>query len=813
MGDLYLALLGPPEVRHADQVLQFSTRKELALLIYLAVEGRMHPRKKLSEQFWPEGDALHGRAALRITLHHLRHMLGESADVFPAPHLLIKRDTLGLDLTSAVDLDLHTLHDAWTLVRAPTHTTLTMSKEAHRNLLAKLQRASSLPRGEFLEGFSLRDAPAFDDWVRSQREYWHLRINEVFEQLSHLQFEAGELAPAIETVSRWLVLSPLHEEAYRRLMRLHFAAGDRAAALHTYDNCRAMLATGMQTEPTLETVALASRMRAVTPPRRKEVPTPTLALSPATFLDGPLLGRTTELSTLIKVYHTAQRGQTQVVLLEGEIGIGKTRLATEFLAWAEMEGADVLRGQAFETGGHLPYRPVIEALRPRVERENAPDDLLSDRWLAELSRLLPELCDRYPDLSDPGGDKSVARNRLFEAVARLGQALAARTILVLFIDDVQWADVASLDVLHYLARRFAESETPALLLLTLRMGERTLGPALAQWRTDMERAVPLTRLQLGPLTAEDILRLLQALGGKDGKRTANLERFGQWLFAETEGQPFHLMETLKVLLERGVLASRPNEEGGWTIDFTAAQEHEAVVRGFFPPSVREVICARLDRLTPNASALLTAGAVLGQGITFEHLCQVADLAEHDGLSALDEVLQSHLLHETERGGGRMADTRYVFAHAKIRAVVYAEAGEARRSIFHRRALKTLQATAAPAAALAYHALTAGLVEPAFRWSLAAGDEAMRVLAVRDAITFYEQARHLMDEPLQSLDLKAMLPAPEIEHLYTNLGRAYELNTEWEKARAVYTSMLVYAQDAREPAMESTALNRLECLAP
>src|SRR5947208_15332261 len=140
----------------------------------------------------------------------------------------------------------------------------------------------------------------------------------------------------------------------------------------------------MQPEPTLETVALASRMRAVAPPRRKEAPTP--ALSPATLLDSPLLGRTTELSTLIKVYHTAQGGQTQVVLLEGEVGIGKTRLATEFLAWAEIEGADVLQGQAFEAGGQLPYQPVLEALRPRIERENAPDDLSSDLWLAELSR-------------------------------------------------------------------------------------------------------------------------------------------------------------------------------------------------------------------------------------------------------------------------------------------------------------------------------------------------------------------------------------------------------------------------------------------
>ncbi|HLZ81563.1 MAG TPA: hypothetical protein VKP04_08025, partial [Ktedonobacteraceae bacterium] len=391
----------------------------------------------------------------------------------------------------------------------------------------------------------------------------------------------------------------------------------------------------------------------------------------------------------------------------------------------------------------------------------------------------------------------------------------ARTMLVLFIDDVQWADAASLDVLHYLVRRFAESETPALLLLALRMGERAMPPGLVEWRTGMERAVPLTHLPLGPFSAEDILRLLQAFGGKggqDGRGSADLERFGQWLFAETEGQPFYLMETLKVLLERGALASRLNEDEGWTIDFTAAMEHETVVRGFFPPSVREVICARLDRLTPHAFALLAAGAVLGQGITFDHLCQVADLTEQDGLSALDEVLHSHLLHESEREGGRVTDERYVFAHAKIRAVVYAEAGEARCSIFHRRAVKALQTAAAPAAVLAYHALAAGLAEPAFRWSLEAGDEAMRVVAVRDALTFYEQARNLMAERLHGIGLLRMLSAPEIEHLYTQLGRAYELNAQWEKARAVYTSMLIYAQDACQPTMESTAINCLTVLA-
>jgi predicted ATPase len=294
-----------------------------------------------------------------------------------------------------------------------------------------------------------------------------------------------------------------------------------------------------------------------------------------------------------------------------------------------------------------------------------------------------------------------------------------------------------------------------------------------------------------------------------------LERFGKWLFAETEGQPFHLIETLKVLLERGVLASHPNEGGGWTIDFKAAIENETVVRGFFPPSVREVICTRLDRLTSNAFALLIAGTILGEGITFERLCQVADLEERDGLPALDEVLRSGLLYESDHEGEEkdgMTHGRYVFAHPKIRTVVYAEAGEARRSIFHRRALQSLQATAAPATKLAYHALAAGLAEPAFHWSLVAGDEAMRVAAIRDAISLYEQARHLMTERLDGIDLESTLSGSKIEHLYTHLGRAYELNAEWEKARAIYTLLLTYARDSGQPVMESNTLNHLATLA-
>src|SRR5207245_4029460 len=124
----------------------------------------------------------------------------------------------------------------------------------------------------------------------------------------------------------------------------------------------------------------------------------------------------------------------------GEAGIGKTRLGTEFGAWARAQGADVLSGHAFEMGGRLPYQPLVEALRPRLEAENAPEDLLEDLWLAELSRLLPELRLRYPDLPAPTGDELTTKVRLFEAVARLVDVLAQRAPLVLLVADLHWPD-------------------------------------------------------------------------------------------------------------------------------------------------------------------------------------------------------------------------------------------------------------------------------------------------------------------------------------------------------------------------------------
>src|SRR5260221_14736318 len=246
----------------------------------------------------------------------------------------------------------------------------------------------------------------------------------------------------------------------------------------------------------------------------------------------------------------------------GEAGIGKTRLAGEFVAWARAQGADVSSGQVFEMGGRLPYQPLVEAIRPRLEEENAPEDLLDDPWLAELSRILPELRVRYPDLPAPTEDELAAKLQLFEAVARLLDALAQRAPLVLLLDDLHWVDGASLDLVRYLARYWKSHGTRVLLLGTIRREGLEPKSRLAAQLSDLGRDLPLTQATLQALSQEETLQLLEAIAGEGDHSTALPSTAGtvpsqasatpllalrDFLFAHTGGQPLQLLEAHKLL--------------------------------------------------------------------------------------------------------------------------------------------------------------------------------------------------------------------------------------------------------------------------
>src|SRR5438132_4026869 len=657
MSQLHLSLLGTPVVKHGEQTLTFSTRKALAMLVYLAVEGGMHPRKTLSEAFWPELDAEHGRAALRATLLELRKFLERCHGPGERAHLLIERDTLGIEQGSPLVLDLRLVEAASKQVGRGVEPLADQAREAR---LSQLEQATHLARGPFLAGFTLRDAQFFDDWTRQEREYWHLRVHHLFDALSKLYERAGDGERAIETVSHWLNLDPLNEEGYRRLMRLRFSQGDRSGALRAYANGRAVLAEQLQVEPEPETVALAKRIRHTAPVRTPQLQPPHASPGqrPAKLLDGPLLGRTAEFGTLIECYQRVHAGQPQIVLLQGETGIGKTRLASEFVRWAQAQGADVLVGRALQTGRQLPYQPIIDVLRRQLEQEHAPNDLLSDVWLAELSHLLPELRDRYPDLPVPSTVDALGHHRLFEATARLVQVWAARRPLVLLLDDMQWADTATLDLLLYLARSLAEQPAPVLLLLNLRTGADPLPDAQSTWVMALKRTpIPLTALVLSAFTKEETQHFVQALawaeqplevgntsstGDCPGNREASTSRdalvpFANWLYFQTQGQPLYLVETLKELLARAIMLPSLQEHGSWGLVLRTGLLAQTPVGDLVPQALRELIRSQLGRLTPSAWALLVAGAALGQGLTFERLIEVARLDEHEGVRALEEL--------------------------------------------------------------------------------------------------------------------------------------------------------------------------------
>jgi DNA-binding SARP family transcriptional activator len=292
MGRLTIRLLGAPQVRHADADVSFPTRKTLALLTYLAVESGPHAREKLTALFWPDSDPGRGRAALRYTLAALRRALGEAAE---SAHLRIARDSVSFASESELELDVLDLDEV---------------TGDDRSLVS----AAALWRGEFLEGFSLSDAPEFDEWTSFQRERWHGRAEHIFEGLARAQADSGARADAADTVGRWIAMSPLSETAHRQLIELHLAAGEPAAALRVYETFRNMLNRELGTAPDPRTQALLERIRGTAltdePPISRQDPTE--------LVEGPLVGRSNEFSRLVESYHGARQGSGRVAVVRGE---------------------------------------------------------------------------------------------------------------------------------------------------------------------------------------------------------------------------------------------------------------------------------------------------------------------------------------------------------------------------------------------------------------------------------------------------------------------------------------------------------------
>ena len=772
---LKLIFMGPPEILSGGPAVKFATRKALALFAYLVVESGAHPREKLMNIFWPESETHLAQSALRNTLVRIKEALRSVHDP-----LQMEADRVRINpaIASSLDLDL--------VAQASAESTPTKGPQPD---ISQLERAAEACRGPFLDGLSLPDAPAFDEWLAAQRTHWGHRQNLVYDRLSLLQLENHLIQPAIETVIRWIILDRFNETAYQRLMRLHFLNGDRSSALQTYETCRDVLEQELGVKPSPDTEKILEHIRS------SQTPAPvfsTQAEAQNEALVIPFVGRSHEYQGLVQLFQLARKGKPQVTVISGESGIGKTRLSDEFLSWAVMENADFLRGRAFETARQLlPYQSIIDALRVRLERENAPDDLLDDTWLVELTRLLPELRERYPDLPLPIGDESTARTRLFEAIARLVEALSARKPLIWLLDDLHWADAETLELLRYLAHTWKKARTPILLLVLMRTEALGHGTGLRDWMSILTRDIEITRFNLSAMSAADLEQLIAALAGENAPGSSEL---CAWLTEETSGQPFFLTETLTALDEYGALiwSGKPPAR---KLDIPGTLANlKSLGPQNLAPAIRDIVLSRLDWLSQSASSMLSAAAVIGRNCSFGLLSQVSGTDEQASLNALDELLAARMVIET-----RNESRPYAVSHDRIREVVYAQLSTARQQVFHRRVMSVLTEKNAPAAELALHALSAKEWPSAFEFSIRAGDEAMRLYAVEGALRHYEAARTLFR------DKKVDVESEMCQHLYARLGKAYELEHHHREALNIYEEMQLLASERGSREMELAAI--------
>jgi DNA-binding SARP family transcriptional activator len=721
---LQLAVLGPPIVRVGGRTAAFRTRKEFALLVYLAFSRAPRSREHLASLFWPDRDGPAARGALRTALSRLRQALAAAAGLPVEALTLLRtgRDTLGQDVIRLAHEGTPRLTLDTALVEADAAPRGDSIDPATQE--AQLLAAVVAYRGPFLADITFDDAPELEDWVQEQRAFWQRQVEALLGRLAALQLQRRAFDEGAATAERWIGIDPLAEAAYRVLMRARAGAGDRAGPLAAYEACRAALRARLAVDPAPETVALAERLRRLVAPPVPRTPagrTPSGAGAARPLprdLELPFVGREREFGALVEAYQAARAGEQRVVVIEGEARIGKTRLTEEFLRWATLEGADVVRGCGLAMGPALPYQVLVDALRPRLAREHAPDDLVDEVWLTELVRLFPELRERYPDLPAPAqlADDATGPVRLFEAVHQFEGALAERArpgALVGFYDDLHWADQASLNLLLHGAQRGRESGAPSLTVVTVRTEALSTAPELADWLTRLAHTMPTVRLDLGPLdqaeTARALETLLQPTGGVGGESSRFLV---QALQAETGGHPFYLVETLRELVERGILAARDDPaDPGRSAPCLGLAPGIDRLPPLVPQTVRELIGDQLVGLGPAATDLLAAAAALRAEATFERLCATAELDDWAGLPALDELCGRRLLVEEGpdpglRDEGLDRPVTYRFACDLVRRVVCAKVGDPRRRVLQLRACAACEHLRATPAALAHSALTA-----------------------------------------------------------------------------------------------------------
>lgn len=690
MDGVTLLFLGTPVLRRGDRTVRLVRAKAIGLLLYLAATRVVQPRERVLDLLWPESSAQAGRKNMRNTLWEIREALGDD---------VLEQDATTLRLSDSVVIDLHTLENGLLLLQSASVENLEATAAAYRGLLA--------------DGLVVHHAPEFEIWLVAERERVTALYLRLLERIVALHRAEGAWQSMRDAARRALSIDPLRESLHLAAIEADLRLGDRAGAAQQYATLIDTLRRELDVAPLPETTRryealLAGSLEPVARPR------PVRAVAPHRAPD-PFVGRRAELAALRQEQLIAQGGAARVVLLAGDLGIGKTRL---WQTWAASlpPDATLLTTHALYTTQPVPFGPLMTLFRqPGPLRSIVePPSSLAPIWLAELSRLLPEIAAMWPALPvSPAQSAAEERARLFQALVE-AMRRAADGLLVLVVDDLHWADSATLDWLVFLIDQRAA--TSLLVIATYRPQEAS--PALEAVIAGWQRQSRARRLELEGLSDDDALALAEALGGQ-----ASGDLRSHWVH-QSGGNPYFLTE-----LTRAAADQPPND-------------------------LASLVLTRLrSMVSADAFQVLQAAAVLGDGADAVGLRLTGGRSEEETIDALDALVAARVLSESHGA--------YSFVHPLIASVVQGDLSVARRRFLHRRAAQAIERTnaghcAQTVGALIMHYAAAGEPEIAARYADLATIKAREVGALAESASYARQALTWAPTPDRRLRLAETL---------------------------------------------------------
>jgi DNA-binding CsgD family transcriptional regulator len=508
----------------------------------------------------------------------------------------------------------------------------------------------------------------------------------------------------------------------------------------------------------------------------------------------PLVGRDAEVRALVRALESAERGSASTTFVAGDGGIGKTRLAENIINAAMRRGWTTAVGRAYPVETGVPYALFSDALLPTLKAlDEATLAVLSRGGESELGRLFPAFDVRGASRSPVRGDLSELKARLLWNFSQFLGRLAARRPLLIVLENLQWADASSLELLHFVARQLQGQHIA--ILCTYNDAQRDANPALASAERSLVGLGAATIVRLAPLSRGETDTLLADVFGVEA---GAIREFAASLYERTRGNPFFIDEMLKSLVEAGRLR---REEGRWTGWETTDLD--------LPHTVRDAVVARLGRLSPTARAIADLAAVFGSRVSYAVLGVVSELPEPTLVEAIDELRRDRVLADVEGAD----DVQYDFTHPTLQATLYAELGKARARLLHGRiavALEHHYGTAADLHAdeLAVHfsrAASPDSAPKASRYLAGAGRSALTRYATREAATYLSAALDLVD---RDGDREALRSRDDVAALVEDLARAKQRNGEYEAAGVLWQRALEHAHHKQDAARVSSIERRL-----